>query len=67
MEKEILDCPFCGKRPNTRVAFKVFVIECDNRKCLIAPSTWLRIQKTDITKVIKEWNKRAKPVETNKP
>lgn len=63
MEKEILDCPFCGNRPNTRITFGVPVIECNNKKCLIAPSTWLRMQETDTTKVIKEWNKRSK--ETN--
>lgn len=52
-------CPFCGQKPNTHITFGKPVIECVNKKCLIAPSTWLHVQTTDTTETIKAWNKRA--------
>jgi len=53
------ECPFCGKSPITRITFGVPLVECGNAKCLIAPSTWLRIQDTDVKAAIKEWNART--------
>lgn len=56
----LIECPFCGKPPITRITFGVPLVECGNAKCLIAPSTWLRIQDTDVKAAIKEWNARTK-------
>jgi hypothetical protein len=63
-------CPFCGVKPKIKeVNFHITPtdtptkwIECDNKKCLIQPSTFLRSSQygDSLSISIKRWNKRVK-------
>jgi len=60
-EDKILNCPFCGKEPDTRITFSVPIISCINKKCPINPCTWLGSNENSCAKVaIKRWNTREK-------
>lgn len=58
MITEIEPCPFCGKDAGMRYVINRAVIECNNRKCPVQPSTWLFVDTDSVSKLVESWNTR---------
>lgn len=56
--QELKQCPFCRHLPRIRYTFGRPVIECDNPKCKMKPSTWLHSNTHNFNKLVKIWNTR---------
>lgn len=55
MTHKLKPCPFCGDEPKLTVGYDGPRIGCENRKCLIAPSTDNYADEGD---AIAAWNRR---------
>lgn len=56
---ELKNCPFCSSTPTIKYFRNRLYIQCENDKCLVQPSTFLRGKEgTDFKHALKTWNKR---------
>lgn len=58
-DQELKPCPFCGDLPRIRYTFGKPVIECENPKCKMKPSTWIHSDTDNFDKLVRIWNKRG--------
>lgn len=59
-DKKLQPCPFCGREAVIRIGVngEPYITALHDKKCFVAPDTFLGSSHTNIKKQIKAWNRR---------